>query len=201
MMPMTTVYTRITVYHCKIIADLFLPMLWLLIMRVTTSVRRWEVARMCREREQNGLECRDGNFWYSALRGEDWFDYRREGPGHLVWREERGATPQGVVTFTHSCQCQEAANQRPWYQKLTNQRSHRILTRAHHDWAVHKNTRPTKSSDSPRLFGMMTKLFLLPAFLLAPLCSWVITLPIKTIILIAPKCPFTKVGVNCEAQN
>ena len=58
----------------------------------------WEVARMCGE--QNGLECRDGNFWDSALRGEDWFDYRREGLGHLVWRERRerreiGATPQG----------------------------------------------------------------------------------------------------------
>ena len=39
MMPITTVYTRITVYHCQIIADLFLPMLWLLIMRVTTE--RW----------------------------------------------------------------------------------------------------------------------------------------------------------------
>ena len=89
--------------------------------------------------------------------------------------------------------------------KTDQSEASQTLTRAHNDWAVHKNISPMKSIDSPRLFGMMTKLFLPPAFLLAPLCSWVITLPIKIIILRAPKCPFTKIGVKVRisqiAQN
>ena len=55
--------------------------------------------------------------------------------------------------------------------KTDQSEASQTLTRAHNDWAVHKNISPMKSIDSPRLFGMMTKLFLPPAFLLAPLCS------------------------------
>ena len=140
---------------------------------------------------------------------------RREGLGASCLERERGVTPQGAVTFTHSCQCQESSQSEAWIIKTDQSESFKLktdqwkesqtLTRAHNDWAVHKNISPMKSIDSPRLFGMMTKLFLPPAFLLAPLCSWVITLPIKIIILRAPKCPFTKIGVKVRisqiAQN
>ena len=52
--------------------------------------------------------------------GVDWFDYTEEGGASCL--EERGATPRGVVTFTHSCQCLCPANQRPGHGELANQR-------------------------------------------------------------------------------
>ena len=125
-------------------------------------------ARMWRERAEWAGMSRDVNFWDYLLRVERTGLITGGREGLLVCREQRGATPRGVLTFTHSCQCQWGDQSEAWIWYSDQWEAEALnLTRAHSDWAVHKNIKPMKSSDSPRLFGMMTKLFLPPCFLIS----------------------------------
>ena len=121
-------------------------------------------ARMWRVRGEWAGMSRDGNFWDYLLRRVARTGLITGGRG-ILFVESR---PRGVLTFTHSCQCQWGDQWEAWIWYSDQWEAEASnLTRAHSDWTVHKNIKPMKSIDSPRLFGMMTKLFLPPSFLIS----------------------------------